>query len=181
MKPLKEQKTWKVLIGIIIGLAVVSFIVAMACYVSAERTQAKNSRTYREAADAGFDKEYSVCKKEEILSFDGVSYVRYSVYRDSFIDGGYYDHELLIAEDASCINETEDQTEGLVIYGKMGDHQIDPARYEVIEPYRIAVYQKPVDMWAVAAALVLVGIIELILIVAAAVYFIRYSAKVKTP
>lgn len=176
MKPLKERMFWKVLLCIIIGIAFISFIVFTLCLLSAGESNQKNAMEYEKAKEVGFDKVYMICTREDELTLEGTSYILYTARWSSFVDGDYQE-DFLIRKDATYIDETEGKTEGLIIYCKVAGFANDPGKYKILEPYKIAIYQQSVDMWAVVGIMVIVVLIEIILVAVLVIYFVMYYAK----
>ena len=176
MKPLMKRKFWKIMLGIIIGIAIISVSAFMVCVFVAGETSSKNGMEYEAAKEAGFDKVYCICSRGEELTLEGTSYILYTVRWSSFVDGDS-EEEVLIRKDATYIDETEGKTEGLIIYCKETGFANDSGKYMVLEPYKIAIYGRSVDMWAVAAIMVLVGLIEFLLVAVLVIYFVVYFVR----
>jgi hypothetical protein len=184
MKTLKERKTWKILLALIILIGVVTGIYAGVSSMYDRKRLREEKEAYQEAKTAGYDLGYSICSKAGEVTLDGVAYDLYSRRWDSFVDGSFQ-KDFLIRKDASYIDEAEGSTTDLMIYGRLEGYaddpddetEYDPGKYEIIEPYKFAKYVKRVDMWAVAGIIVLVVIAECVLIAALAVYFIVYAVK----
>lgn len=97
------------------------------------------------------------------------------------------EEELLVKQNPDFRDETGGKTESLIIYGRTegycndpGDEIThDPGKYRILSPYRIAIWEKPLDMWAVAGIMVLVLLIEGVLAITLVIYFLVYFFKTK--
>lgn len=184
MKSLKERKSWKILLGVILVIAVL----AAAGYIISSSLERKvineNYAADDEAADAGYDETIFVCTVEEPVTLDGTEYVKYHAHWESFVDGDF-EEDFLIKADASYIDETNQQKDGLIVYGRTTGYAndpndtvlYDPGKYKIVEPYKIGIYKQSIDMWAVAGILVVVIMIEMVLVTALIIYFIVYFIK----
>ena len=184
MKTLKERRLWKILLALIVGIGVISCAVTITCSVVEKKQIEANTNAFAEARSAGYDLCYSICAEAGEITLDGITYRQYSRRWDSFVDGSFL-ADFLIRKDAGYIDETSGSKNGLVVYGRIEGYandpddevSYDPGKYEIIEPYKIAQYKEPVDMWAVAGIMVIVALVEAALITALIVYFIVYAAR----
>ena len=185
MKPLKERIGWKILLGLIAFIAVGTVVIYIICQASERHTISVRQKEYQQAKEAGYDEELFICSREETVTLDGVEYIRYNVFHNSFLDSSRED--VLIRTDAVYKDDTDGKLQDLVIYGKTTGFADDiksevkyyPGQYRVIEPYRIAIYKKAVDMWAVVGLAVLAGMVDIALALILAVYLIVYFVKKK--
>ena len=184
MKTLKERKLWKILTALIVGIGVISGAAVFTCSSVEDKQIKAYTDAYAEAKDAGYDQCYSICAEAGEITLDGITYRQYSRRWDSFVDGSFLS-DFLIRKDAEYIDESSGITNGLIVYGRIegyandpeDDTEYDPGKYEIIEPYKIAQYKKPIDMWAVTGIMVIVALIESALTTALIVYFIVYALK----
>ena len=183
MKTLRDFKLWKILIGVIVGIAVVSIAAFAVLFVVDSKNDRERSQMVKEARAAGYDRAYSVCTLEDEIMLDGVTYNHYHAEQKSFVDGTFH-RDFLVKKDAPFIDESNGKTSGLVIYGKVEGYADAPeyvdtdnsGQYEIVEPYRITQYKSQIDMWAVSAMLVLAMLIEMILVFLLGMYFfVNYS------
>ena len=141
---------------------------------------------FREAKDAGYAEVYYACTMEGTVTLDGTTYVHYHKRMETFLDGTL-EEDLLVKQSLTYRDETDGKTESLIIYGKTEGYRNDPGdeityepgKYRVLSPYRITLWEKPLDMWAVAGIIVLVMLIEGVLATILVIYFLVYFIKTK--
>ena len=184
MKSLRERKFWKILGTLIIAVAVISLVAFGICTRIEKKQLDHRKELFKEAEKAGYPGEYYVCSGPEEITLEGVSYLKYHMHKSAFIGEGY-SMDFLVYPDDSYIDESNGNTESLIIYGKDVAYANDPAdpvtyypgKYPIVELYKIAEYKEGIDMWAVAGIMVIVAIIEFILTVILVIYLVIYYVK----
>lgn len=95
----------------------------------------------KEAVEAGYDKEYTVCSREENVVLDSVEYLHFHAFRPMVIDGSY-NEELLVRCDSEYLDKAPNKTEGLILFGKKESFYNDlrGTSYTLIELYSVCDY-----------------------------------------
>ena len=170
----------KILLSLIIAIAMISVASFFVCK-TIERSQInRENQAITEAKEAGYDSTYYISAREGTLQIDGITYDKYVLRRSALIGEGYK-AEFIIRQDAQYIDESKGNTDHLMIYGRTtgyandpnDDVTYDPGRYQIIEPYKIEVYQDHIDMLKVITVLFFVAVAELILIILLVVQIVR--------
>lgn len=95
----------------------------------------------REANDAGYENEYTICSKENNVLINGVEYMYFHAHRDAILDGDY-NEDILVRYNSEYLDKTSGRTEELILFGnKLSTYNdIAGTRYTIIELYSICDY-----------------------------------------
>ena len=184
MKPLKDQKFWKILSALIILIAIGAVLYTDHLAELDRKADYENNAAFNEAKAAGYDEEYWLCSLEEPITLEGITYERYLMIKQSYLGVGDV-REILLTPGAEYIDESEGKTSDLVIYAKTADFVNDPddpvtydqGKYRVVDPYKIAEYQKKTSVFAAVYFSLLATTLEIILSLVLVIYFISYFVK----
>lgn len=91
-----------------------------------------------EAKDAGYEKEYTICSRENNVVINGVEYMYFHAHRDAYLDGDY-DEDILVKYNSEYLDKTSGGTEELILFGnKLSTYSdTDGTSYIIIELYSI--------------------------------------------
>ena len=180
MKPLKESMFWKVLLILIVVIAVPSLAWFSHQTNIDKKATNENRQAYNEAIDAGYDERYFYCTKNSPVTIEGITYQSYSMVGEALMGVGPTE-EILLLPGIVYKDDTNGATEGLVIFARTVNTDTEdsqaliPGKYRIVEPYRIAVYQKGISLIGTITVMVFVGYLELLLVIVLITYLIAYA------
>ena len=165
MKRLKECRGWKIILGIMGGMFLLTALVSI-LYISGDHIKDRIIEDRREKASAAGYREYRVCTPADDMVIDGITYRCYDVSGDEMFGG-----KLMIDKNISY--KGADRMGKQCIYAKKTAHNDTGT---IVEPY--AAFPEPVLWdeagWLVIAAIYLLPYAQAVMAAVLAVYLIIY-------
>lgn len=133
------------------------------------------------AKAAGYEKEYSICSRENSVTLDGIEFDCFHAFRSMPLDGNY--NEMLLVEKSHLyMDKVPREKEGLVIFAKPVSYYEDNhgASYTILDIYSVCKYSmKASEHWVRIAFLATItgGMSEILLLLVLAVAVMRPVRK----